>query len=180
MSIPAKPTKPRAVWKTAQLFIGFFRDQAGKQREQAKVWSPNNASASIHADPAVQEAFVVVKSADGDAARDVQVKFRPNMIVLRRDCEQAWKGILVDEHFVRIVVGAVTIRVNHDGSIAREAQGETTWIEADGGVLKKTEFVEASMSPDGVRLMRRTQDNLTVIASDGVLSKARSGPIDQD
>lgn len=179
MLIPAKPSKPRAVWKTAQLFIGFFRDQAGKPRDQAKVWSPNNASASIHADPTVQEAFVVVKNSDGDTARDVQVKFRPNMIVLRRDCEQAWKGVLVDEHSVRIVVGEVTIRVNYDGSVTREASGDTTWIEADGGVLKKTEFVEASMSADGVKLMRRTQDNLSVIASDGVLSRARTPQIEE-
>lgn len=163
----------RRVWKSAQLYIGFHRDPEGKMRDTPHVWRPKNGSASIHEDPAEQEAFMVVKSADGDADQDIQIKLRPDMIVLRRDFKDAWEGIKINEFSVSVKVGEMSIRINHDGSITREDGVSTTWVEADGGVLKKTEFVEASMSGDGTELTRRTPDNLTAITQDGLLSKDR-------
>lgn len=53
------------------------------------------------------------------------------------------------------------------------AQERPRVVDADGSVLKKTQFVEASMSGDGVNLARRTQDNVSAISGDGVLSKSR-------
>ncbi|WP_299154219.1 hypothetical protein [uncultured Tateyamaria sp.] len=161
------------VWKSAQLYIGFHRDPEGKLRDAPKVWPPKNARATIHADPKEQEAFVMLKSVDGDDAQDVQIKLRPDIIVLRRGCSDAWDGIIADQYSVKVKVGGVSIRVNYDGSIAREDGDSTTWVEADGGVLKKTEFVEAAMSPDGSELTRRTPDNLTAITQSGLVSKDR-------
>jgi hypothetical protein len=163
----------RRVWKSAQLYIGFHRDPEGKMRNEPRVWPPKNANASIHSDPDEQETFVILKSAEGNAENDIQIKLRPDMIVLRRDAKDAWEGVIINEFAVTVKVGGVSIRVNHDGSITREDGDSTTWVEADGGVLKKTEFVEASMSSDGTELTRRTPDNLTAITHDGFLSKDR-------
>ncbi|MCF6328731.1 MAG: hypothetical protein L3J02_02890 [Henriciella sp.] len=167
------PSKVRRVWKSAQLFVGFHRDPDGKRRDEPHVWSPKNAHASIHRDPSEQEVFLVVNGADGDRDQDIQIKLRPDMIVLRRDFKDAWQGVKIDAFGVSVKVGGVLIWVNHDGSITREDGDSTTWVEADGGVLKKTEFVEAAMSGDGMELTRRTPDNLTAITQGGLLSKER-------
>ena len=163
----------RQTWRSAQLYIGFHRDQKGVKRQQPKVWPPKNANATIHSDPTEQETFVVVRSAGDETEQDVQIKLRPDKIVLRRDQEDAWTGILVTDQSVSVVVNDIAIRINPDGSITREEEGDTTWVEADGSVLKKTEFVEASMSGDGVELRRRTPDGIAAIESDGVISKSR-------
>ncbi|WP_299852223.1 hypothetical protein [uncultured Roseovarius sp.] len=163
----------RRVWKSAQLYIGFHRDPEGRRRREPHVWPPKNGNATIHRDPAEQEAFVVVKSAEGDTDQDIQIKLRPDMIVLRRDDRTAWEGVKIDRFTVSVKVGDVSIRINPDGSVTREDSDSTTWIEADGGVLKKTEFVEAVMSGDGTELKRRTPSNVAAITQDGVLSKDR-------
>lgn len=161
------------VWKSAQLYIGFHRDPKGKKRDTPHVWPPKDARATIHDDHTEQEAFMLVKGADGKTDQDVQIKLRPDMIVLRRDYADAWQGVIVDEFAVSVKVGGVSIRINHDGSITREDGDSTTWVEADGGVLKKTEFVDASMSADGTELTRLTPDNLTAITDRGLISKDR-------
>ncbi|MGR3512140.1 MAG: hypothetical protein ACU0GG_05205 [Paracoccaceae bacterium] len=163
----------RRVWKSAQLYVGFHRDPDGRARKEPHVWPPKNGRATIHADPDEQEAFVVLKSAQGDAAQDLQIKLRPDVIVLRRDYRDAWEGVVVDPYTVSVKIGGVSIRINYDGSITREDGDSTTWVEADGGVLKKTEFVDAAMSADGTELSRRSPDNLTVITGRGLISKDR-------
>ncbi|PHS19329.1 MAG: hypothetical protein COA78_00310 [Blastopirellula sp.] len=163
----------RHVWKSAQLCVGFHRDPKGKLRDEPYVWSPKNGHVTIHRDPDEQETFIVLKSADGDNEQDIQIKLGPDMIVLRRDYKDAWDGVKIDAFAVSVKVGCVSIRVNHDGSITREDGDSTTWVEADGGVLKKTEFGEASMSSNGMELTRRTPENLTAITRDGLLSKGR-------
>ncbi|MFG5379643.1 hypothetical protein [Yoonia sp. R2-816] len=60
-----------------------------------------------------------------------------------------------------------------DGAITRETDEDTTYIEADGSVLKKTEYVDAMMSGDGVALSRRTLDTIAAITEDGVIAKQR-------
>ena len=165
-------TKPlHRFWKSAQLYIGFHTDPKGRKRQVPHVWPPKNARATIQEDPAEQETFVVVKSAARDSAQDVQIKLRPDMIVLRRDASDAWEGVIVEQSSVAVKVGGVSIRIGHDGTITREDGDSTTWVEADGGVLKKTEFVDAAMSPDGTELSRRTTGNLTAITKDGMIFK---------
>ncbi len=161
------------VWKSAQLYIRFHRDLDGKARKEPHAWPPKNGRATIQEDPAEQEAFVVLKSADGDAAQDVQIKLRPDVIVLRRDYKGAWEGVFVDPFTVSVKVGSVSIRINHDGSITRDDGDSKTWVKADGGILKKTEFVDAAMSADGTELSRRTPDNLAAITDRGLISKDR-------
>lgn len=163
----------RRVWQSAQLYIGFHRDTEGRRRSAPHVWPPKNGRATIHEDTSEQEVFLVLQSAEGEPARDLQIKLRPEMVVLRRDEPAGWDGVIVEQHSVSIKVGGVSIRVNNDGSITRQDGDSTTWVEADGGVLKKTEFVDASMSPDGSELSRRTPDNLSAITGQGVLSRDR-------
>ena len=169
----ALSTSLHRVWKSAQLYIGFHRDPAGKKRSAPHVWSPKNGKATIHQDPTEQEAFLVLNSATGDDTQDVQIKLRPDMIVLRRDAPDAWEGVIVEQHAISVKVCGVSIRINQDGSITREDGDSTTWVEADGGVLKKTEFVDAAMSADGTELSRRTPANLTAITGRGMVSKDR-------
>ncbi|WP_299775912.1 hypothetical protein [uncultured Tateyamaria sp.] len=65
------------------------------------------------------------------------------------------------------------MRVKVDGAITRQTDDDTTYIEADGSILKMTEYVEAMMSGDGVKLSRRTPDNIAAITEDGVIAKGR-------
>lgn len=164
------------IWQSAQLYIGFHRDPHGARRAEAKVWPPKNARATIHPDPDEQEAFLVVKSAEKDSARDVQIKLRPDAIVLRRDLGTAWKGIVVEEHMVSVQVGGVWVRIMADGSVSHDMDGDMTYVEADGAVLKKTEFVDAMMSGDGVELSRRTPTTIAAITEEGVVAKSRNAP----
>ena len=159
------------VWKSAQLYIGFHRDPEGRARKEPHVWPPKNGRATIHEDPDEQEAFVVLKSAQGDAAQDVHITLRPDLIVLRRDYKRAWEGVVVDPFTVSVKIGGVSIRINYDGSITRDDGDSTTWVEADGGILKKTEFVDAAMTADGIEISRRTPDNFTAISGRGLISK---------
>ncbi|WP_298921102.1 hypothetical protein [uncultured Roseobacter sp.] len=163
----------RRTWRSAQLYIGFHRDRQGNQRVEAKVWPPKNGNASIHTNPEEQEAFLVVKAADKTVPRDVQIKFQPDKIVLRRDPGISWEGIVVEDGLISVQVGGVWVRIKSDGSVAHERDGDMTYVESDGAVLKKTEFVEAMMSGDGVELSRRTPTTIAAIREYGVLAKSR-------
>ena len=68
----------RRVWKSAQLYVGFHRDPAGKLRKAPHVWPPKNARATIHPNPDEQESFLLLKSAEGDSDQDIQSKLRPD------------------------------------------------------------------------------------------------------
>jgi hypothetical protein len=163
----------RRTWKSAQLYIGFHRDPQGNQRPQAKVWPPKNGNATIHPDPEEQEAFLVIKASDKTEPRDVQVKLRPDKIVLRRDPGVSWEGVVVEDHMISVQVNGTWVRINADGSVAHDLNGDMTYVESDGAVLKKTEFVDAMMSGDGVKLSRRTPTTVAAITEDGVLAKSR-------
>lgn len=160
-------------WRSAQMYIGFHKDQSGNQRDAAKLWPPKNGNASIHRDPAEQEAFVVVKASDQTENGDVQIKLRPDQIVVRRDPAQGWQGIMAYDHEVVVLVNGARIRIKADGSVSHVRDGGLTSIEADGSVIKVTEGVEAMMSGDGVELSRRTVSDFAAIRTDGVISKAR-------
>lgn len=160
------------IWKSAQLYIGFHVDQEGRRRSEAKVWPPKNANATIHDDPSTQEAFLVVKSADRDAPRDIQIKLRSDKIVIRRDAGPGWDGLIVENETISIQVGGAWVRVKGDGSVSQDLDGATTHIESDGSVLKRTEYAEAIMSGDGVEMSRKTDNTIAAIRKDGVLAKS--------
>lgn len=167
----------RKVWKSAQLYIGFHRDMAGNKRKEAKVWPPKNGNATIYENPSEQEVFLELKAHEPNAQRDLQIKIRPDSVVVRRDAGPAWKGVIIGEDRVSVQVNGIWISVNHDGSIVHRMGDDQTFIEADGSVLKKTEFVDAQMSADGIELSRRTPDNVSAITNDGVVSKKRQAPV---
>lgn len=172
MTLPAI-SKPHRVWKSAQLCVGFHKDRDGRQRRAPHLWTPKDGKASLYSNPNEQESFVLLKSTEGDRTADVQIKMHPDAIEMTRNYQGAWSSVSVDEFAVTIEVAGVRINIGHDGAVTREDQTSTTWIEADGGVLKKSKAVEASISSDGMELTRRTADNLSVIAEQGVLSRQR-------
>lgn len=172
MTLPAN-SKPYRVWKSAQLCIGFHRNHDGGQRKVPHLWTPKDGKASLYFNPSEQESFVLLKSAEGDTQADVQIRMRPDALEMTRKTQGAWNAVAVDEFAVTVEVAGIQVRVGHDGTVIREDANGTTWIEADGGVLKKTQMVEASISRDGMELTRRTPDNLSVIAEQGVLSRQR-------
>ncbi|SLN69962.1 hypothetical protein ROA7450_03803 [Roseovarius albus] len=112
-------------------------------------------------------------SSEPAAPRDVQIKFRSDKIVLRRDPGISWQGIVVEDGLISVQVGGTWVRINSDRSVAHERDGGMTYVESDGAVLKKTEFVEAMISGDGVELSRQTPTTIAAIREDGVLAKSR-------
>ena len=158
-------------WKGVQLFIGFHRDPDGAARAEPKLWPPKNARATIHEDAAQQEAFAVVRGAsEGD---DVQVKFRKDKIILRRDEGRSWHGVIATEHAVSVVAGDTTITIGPDGSVTRQHKNDVTDINADGSILKRAANVTASMSGDGTEISRSSEEGVAAIRRDGVVMKAR-------
>lgn len=164
-------TTAKRIWKGAQLYIGFHKDTDGKARDEPHLWPPKNARATIHEDAETQETFAVVSGVT--EANDVQIKMRSDKIILRRDSEVAWHGIIADEHAVSIVVGDTTITVKHDGSVKRTLNDDTTSIEADGAIFKSTALADATMSGDGTEMVSRTEDSITAVKKYGVVVKAR-------
>ena len=168
----ALATTTRRIWRSAQLFIGFHTDQRGNTRNTPKVWPPKNANATIHPEPKVKETFLEIRAHDKEA-RDVQIRLQPDKIVLRRDPDDiGWEGIVVEDDNVAVRVNGTWIKIKVDGAISRETNDDTTYIEADGSVLKKTEYVDAIMSGDGVELSRRTPDTIAAITESGVLARS--------
>lgn len=164
----------RRVWKSAQMYIGFHKDQNGQQRDSAKLWPPKNGSASIHSDPKDQEAIVVVKAADPEDTQDVQVKLHPNRIVVRRDTDKWWQGVAIEDDVIRIKMADGTlVQVRHDGSVKRRSAEDETHVEANGSIFKWTEYAESYMTGDGIEMSRRTEDRISAITHDGVVDRAR-------
>ncbi|MEM6886978.1 MAG: hypothetical protein AAF636_02440 [Pseudomonadota bacterium] len=164
----------RRVWKSAQMYIAFHKDQKMRKREEPKLWPPKNGSASLHDDIAEQEAIVVVKTADPENTQDVQIKLHPSRIVVRRDADRWWQGVAVDDHSVTVRMADNTIiEIRHDGSIKRRSTEDETHVEADGSIFKWTPHAEATMTGDGIEMSRRTDDRIAAITHDGVVDRAR-------
>lgn len=161
------------IWKSAQLYIGFHVDQAGHKRDAAKVWPPKDARATLTHDPERQEAFIVMQSADPARDRDLQIKLRQDKVILRRDEGAGWSGVVIENDRISVQVAGTWVQIDALGCVSQEVDGDMTYLEPNGAVLKKTEFVEAAMSSNGIHLSRRTPDNIASISEDGVLSKAR-------
>lgn len=166
----AKPALKR-IWKSAQLYIGFHRDQQGQQRDTAKTWPPKNGNATIHKDPSEQEAFLIVKADKDAGSGDVQVKLRPDSIVLRREPFDGWEGIKVAEDEVAVKINDTWIKIAADGSVTQQTGENFTIIEGDGRVIKYADGVQARMSSDGLELARKTENDFRRIRTDGMVSK---------
>jgi len=163
----------RRVWKSAQMYIGFHKDQNGQRREQPKLWPPKNGSASIHPDPSAQEAMLVVKAADPDTTKDVEVILQPTRLVVRRDAEMWWQAFAVEEDTIKVrMADGATIIIGHDGSVKRRSTEDETHVEADGSIFKVTAHAESHMTGDGVEMTRRTGDRIAAIRADGVVDRA--------
>ena len=170
----ATESAARRVWKSAQMYLAFHKDQNKRERKEPKFWPPKNGSASLHGDTAEQEAIVVVKAADPDQTKDVKIKLHPNRIVVRRDADFWWQGVAVDDHSVTVRMADNTIiEVRHGGSIKRRSAEDETHVEADGSIFKWTPHAELTMTGDGIEMARRTEDRIAAITHDGVVDRAR-------
>lgn len=163
-----------SIWKSAQLFIGFYRDKAGRGRKTPHCWPPKCAFAGLASPPDEQETFVLLRAASGNDDEDVQIKLHPDKIILRRSNGVAWSGLVVGASSVRVHLDDLVIRIGADGAIIRETEAETTHIEADGSILRKTPAAEVSVSADSSRIVRRTDDDIAVIADEGFMRKRKS------
>ena len=166
-------TPVRRVWKTAQLLVGFHVDQNGKRREQPKVWSPKDGTASIHADPNLQETFVQLgaQSHGDEPGRDVQVKFRADKIVVTRPDGIGWEGLVIAENIVTVRVNGMFIRILADGSVSQNPEIGSTLISSDGAVLKHTGDVHVFVAPDGLEMRCRTPLKETMLTQAGVFER---------
>ena len=174
--MPGITNSARRIWKSAQLYIGFHRDPQGRRRDKARVWPPKNANASIHDDPSQQETFVLLKAADSSLSGDVQVKFRKDKIILRRDSDLCWEGIQIGPTSIIVrTVNNVYIKLDYDESVTRSTEEDETTVEADGSVFKRTEYTRAYMSPDGSRMETATPTHRAEISEDGVRSSLDDG-----
>ncbi|WP_298938000.1 hypothetical protein [uncultured Ruegeria sp.] len=163
--------KATRIWRSAQLYVGFHRDKKGNKRDSAKVWPPKSASATIHPNPAEQEAFVVLKSTGNSLSGDVQVKFRSDKIIARRDTDEGWLGVQIKPMAVVVQIADGTwIKVWYDGSVTRATAEDRTTIELDGSVFKRTEFAQAYMSGDGTEVGTETATHNASITESGVQS----------
>jgi hypothetical protein len=162
----------KSVWRSAQLLIAFGKTRQGRRRSAPLLWRPNNSTARLHDDTADKEVLIVVRG-EGQA-EDVQIRMHPDKLVLRRSGESiGWSGVVADHHSVSVKVGETWIAIEADGSVKRESENGTTWLEADGSIVKLGGGAEILVSGDGSQLTRRTDDRLDAIIEGGVVSRAR-------
>jgi hypothetical protein len=163
------PEKIKSVWTSAELLIAFHRAPDGKKRDKPSFWSPKNAFARIFERPKEQQAFVTVKGQGG--MRDVQIAFQQSRIVAKREAGLGWEGIELKDEFVRIFVNGRSILIKPDGGVSIEEGEDKTHLDADGSIWRLLDDAEITVSPDGENISRRTEDRITVVTEDGVLSK---------
>ncbi|WP_108859908.1 hypothetical protein [Ruegeria sp. Alg231-54] len=169
-------TAIRRVWKSAQMFVGFHRDQSGKDRVEPKLWPPKNGSASIHDNPKAQEAVVVVKASDPKDTQDIEIKMHPNRIIVRLETDKWWQGVAVEEDTIRVRMADGTyITIEYDGRIKRYGHNDHTYVEADGSIFKHTAHAESHMTGDGVQMTCGTADRIASITRGCVVDRGRKG-----
>lgn len=157
------------VWRSVLLFVAFHKDRAGKPRRDPYLWRPDDGQASItDKETDGQEAVILVKSADN--SRDVQIKARPNKIIVRRNEGPDWSGIVITDHGVSVRVGDHWVEVRHDGSVKRETGNEVTFLEATGEIFRLRDFEEIIVSADGETISRRRPQGIAAITRQGVLT----------
>ncbi len=161
------------IWTSVSLCISYRRDRNGKAHQQPHIWSPRHLQARIHADPDLEETFLMVRAAGPEPDGDVRIRLLPDRLTLSRNRGSSWDTVALTDHSVSIRIGSVRITVGHDGSVSREDSAGVTYIEADGAVLRRTKFAEAMISGDGGEVVSRTATRLAAIRGDGVVCKPR-------
>lgn len=163
----------RRVWRSVRLFVAFHKDKQKRTRRFPYLWPPNDGQASVtDKDKDGQEAFIQVRAADS-SSRDVQIKVRPDKIILRRDDGPWWSGIIVTDDAVAVRVQDKWIEVRYDGSVKSSQEGETTFLDADGTIFRYTDLAEIMVSPNGENISRRTPTGITAITPTGLVVKER-------
>ena len=163
------PESVHRTWQSVELLIAFHKNKRQQRRDTPFLWRPKDAMARLLAKPDDQEAFVNLKS-EGDS-EDVQIKFHPEKIVIRRDQVLGWSGMIIDDDFVRVKVDNIWVLIKPDGSITVENDAETTYLEGDGSIIKITPESEIMVSGDGSRISRRTEHQIDAFTNDGFVSK---------
>jgi hypothetical protein len=163
------------IWKSAKLLIAFYRDKNQRKRRIPYLWGAKGAEAGItDRDKSDQETFVLIEDAKG--ARDIQIKFRPEHIVIRRDAGDYWHGLVITDHSIKARVAGRIIEIGHDGSVksisADDTESDKTIVEADGTVFKWTDLAEIIISGDGAEVSHRQPDQITAITPRGTITKA--------
>lgn len=163
------------VWKSAKLLIAFYRDKNQRKRRIPYLWGPKGAEAGItDRDKSDQESFVLIEDAKGK--RDIQIKFRPEHIVIRRDAGDYWQGMVITDHSIKARVAGRIIEIGHDGSVksvsADDEATDKTVVEADGTVFKWTDLAEIIISGDGAEVSHRQPEQFTAITPRGTITKA--------
>lgn len=170
MSVPSKVI---STWKSVELMLAFHKDQKGMKRKKPVFWNPKNAFARLFADTKDQEAILHIKAQESDGS-DVMVQFQANKVTIRRNHPLGWSGIEVTDYSVSVVVDNVLVTVYADGSVTKKEDAETTFLEADGTILKNTPWADIMVSGDGGNISRRTEDQLDAFTPDGFVSKKRN------
>lgn len=169
MTLPQVTT---AFWKSAELLIAFHKNRDKTKRAEPYLWRAKNAFARLLARPEDQEAFILLKG-EGDN-EDVQIKFHPDKIVIRREHPLGWSGIIIDPDFIRIKVDNDWITVQSSGSVVVErGEMDTTYLEGDGSIIKVNPYAEIMVSSDGSNMSRRTEDQIDAFTENGFVSKKR-------
>ena len=169
---PAKQIKK--VWKSAQLLIGFHKGRDGQKYDNVRTWAPDNARAGLNADTSKQEAFVVLEAATG-AEDDVQIKLRQDQIVVRRDNNYSWQGVIIEDGYVAVqTADGAWIKIEADGAVVRQTEWDETAILADSSVEKRNQYVIAMMSGDGTEMGRVSPVDTVVVDVNGVSRRMKT------
>ena len=161
----------KSAWKSARLFMLYQRNRNGEVRDEPLLWPTKTGSATLPANP--QTKAILAISGDGGAG-DVQVLMRPDRIALQRGWDRlGWTDILANHDRVSVLLGDLRIEIGPDGSVTREAAEGTTRLEGDGSILKVSDGVEITVSPDGGEVARRTAERIEGLTAGGIVSRLR-------
>lgn len=119
---------------------------------------------------------MVLKNAGSSLSGDVQIKFRSDKIIARRDSDLSWQGVQIEPMGITVRTADGTyIKIWSDGSVTRSTDEDETTVEADGSVFKRTEFTRAYMSPDGSEMQSTTPSHRAEVSDGGVRSSLDDG-----
>ncbi|WP_299969338.1 hypothetical protein [uncultured Roseobacter sp.] len=166
------PSTEREVWSHAELFLLYHRDRRGKKHAEPKRFVPTDAAARLSEKS--QDRETCVKLLGHAVEDDVDMRLMPNRIMLVRETpHEGWDAVVVEQDVLRVRFGASVIRVNPDGGIVLEQESGTTFIEADGTILKKTHDTDLVVAGDGSKMSRRTEDQVDAFTLDGFVSRRK-------
>jgi hypothetical protein len=166
------PASIQAVWHSAELVIAFHKNKDKTKRDAPYFWRPKEAFARLAAKPEDQEAVVVMRAADAEGS-DVQIKMHSDKIVIRRDRDLGWSGLIIDNHQIQIKVDGTVIRIDPDGGVVVERDSQKTHLEGTGEIFRFTPDTKIVVSADGGRMSRETEVTFDGFTPDGVISRRK-------